>query len=189
MNVKFIFITLFTLTLCFKCFNSWAGMPIDYSCKIKKGTYDAVTIKKQNNNVLHIALRLDNKTCNVQSKNPMVMYWTLEDKAQSGVVPCQAVSSYEYRLMGLDPSNATRISSNQVSIHYPKIAEIAQDFNHIAEEFFEVESFSTSNGCKLDTTFQIDAQNVLFDQIKINMSVFSIKGIDLLLKGNLIYSL
>lgn len=167
----------------------WAGMPIDYNCKVKQGTYDAVKIKKENKNVLHIALRLDQKTCTVKSGEPMVMYWSLGERTQRGVTPCQAVSSYEYRLMGLRPSNATKLNSHQVSIYYPKIAEIAQDFNHKADESFEIESYSTAQGCMLDTTFRINEQDVLFDELQLKMSIFSLKGIDLLLKGHLVYRL
>ena len=181
MKLKFLFIALFTTNL-------WAGMSVDYSCKIKQRAYDAVKIRKKNNNVLHLALKLDPSTCTVNSKEPFVMYWTLEGEAKNGVTPCQAVSSYEYQLMGLHPSNASRLNSHQVSIHYPKMFDIAQDFNHTAEEFFEVEVLSTSKGCQLNTTLVIDQQAILLDELKLKMSVFTIKGIDLLLENELVYS-
>lgn len=169
--------------------NVFAAMPVDYSCQVRQGSYDAVTITKQNDNILHIALRLDPQTCEVDKSNPMVMYWTLNGSARNGVVPCQGVSSYEYSVMGLRPSNADVHNANKVSIYYKKLADIAQDFNHKSAQFFEVETFPTENGCQLDTTLNIDERDILLDRLHIEMSIFSIKGVEFYLKNNLVFKM
>jgi hypothetical protein len=165
----------------------FAGMPIDYQCKVENGTKSFIKITKKNKNILLLAVKVNDSNCTLAGKAPLVMYWKLGEKVKKGVAPCQRLNNLEYKLVGLRESDGKRINAHRMDISYEKMSEMAMDLGDIRlDSSVTVELKKVAGVCRPAARFNVEHRDRIVDRLHMTIRGFGLSAVEMYQGNNLV---
>ena len=153
--------------------------PIDYSCAVEEGHQTFLISTKGNKNVIHVGIKMDEATCRISSEQDIMnIYWKLGEKVRDGVMPCQALSSWERRFFTLKEKDIERLSDHKAVVRYPDFSSYGNKFGQNLSSEIQVETYKGFNGkCQTKATILVNNVPLAVDRIHTVLGGLSLRSV------------